>query len=499
MKKLMILVFLFFVVLLTPRTFATGEPILINTTTDKSTYNEGDTVYFISYVNDTSGDYVKLLIDNSTDFTNCNYSVTTGCIAASSPLQTTGSPQQLNATLTASQDTTWYAKVCDDGGLCYGPNEWCYQEFANKSTNCGGLGNGSYVFDGDWNNENNLIDGDWSSYARLGGCNVGDLYMNYTIPSTVINAMVEDKYQYVIAGGAICPSFREFISISYQNSSKEIKSICDGENILGLSNNKIRDNQVIKKTEHYYNGLLYKFYGNNFELEATANHMIYVKNNGYIRADKVKIGDDFLILKENKSLSYEKVKKIESYWYNGRVYDLATETQNFFANNILVHNVYDDSRLRCYNGSEWETVKDLSDSGVLVNENATIPNSCLQGDVLQLKYHFDTEASPACYANFYEEAMWWNMSFTGSFTVSSPEVIDMTVHDVPIQFGNDDPGTVNKSAQVGNGFPMIVTIEPTTTVSTNLTLRGLNNFSSGSSYFNIGNLTYSNVSTIGTG
>ncbi|MCD6477450.1 MAG: hypothetical protein J7K87_00385, partial [Candidatus Aenigmarchaeota archaeon] len=42
-------------------------------------------------------------------------------------------------------------------------------------------------------------------------------------------------------------------------------------------------------------------------------------------------------------------------------------------------------------------------------------------------------------------------------------------------------------------------IEPTTTVSTNLTLRGLNNFSSGSSYFNIGNLTYSNVSTIGTG
>ncbi len=91
------------------------------------------------------------------------------------------------------------------------------------------------------------------------------------------------------------------------------------------------------------------------------------------------------------------------------------------------------------------------------------------------------------------------MSFSGSFTVSSPEVIDITIHDVPIQFGNADPGTVNKSAQSGNGYPMIVTIEPTTTVNTNLTLKGLSNFSSGSYYFNIGNLTYSNSSTTGNG
>lgn len=45
---------------------------------------------------------------------------------------------------------------------------YCYQEFANETSTCGGVSGGSYTFSGSWNpspNANNTIDGDWTTYG----------------------------------------------------------------------------------------------------------------------------------------------------------------------------------------------------------------------------------------------------------------------------------------------------------------------------------------------
>ncbi|MEE8402347.1 MAG: hypothetical protein V3R93_01195 [Candidatus Hydrothermarchaeaceae archaeon] len=80
-----------------------------------------------------------------------------------------------------------------------------------------------------------------------------------------------------------------------------------------------------------------------------------------------------------------------------------------------------------------------------------------------------------------------------SFTVV--EVIDVTLYAVPIQFLSADPGGGSVYAQVDNGYPMNVTIESTTNVPTNLTLKGDVKFTTGAYNFSIGNLTYTNESS----
>jgi hypothetical protein len=71
-------------------------------------------------------------------------------------------------------------------------------------------------------------------------------------------------------------------------------------------------------------------------------------------------------------------------------------------------------------------------------------------------------------------------------------IIDVTLHSVPIDFGNLDPGVSYSPALGGAGYPMVVTIESTTNVDTNLTLKGTD-FTAGAFSFSIGNLSYSNA------
>jgi surface protein len=65
-------------------------------------------------------------------------------------------------------------------GMVTASSSWCYQEFANVSTGCGGLGTGNYKL-ASWNfGPANTTDGNWST---LGIANSnGELLSNYTIP-----------------------------------------------------------------------------------------------------------------------------------------------------------------------------------------------------------------------------------------------------------------------------------------------------------------------------
>ncbi len=96
------------------------EPLnlfLINCSTDKDIYDSGDTVTFTGWVNASIDSCVVLLISsNVSNLNNCNYSSRGSCIANSSNITISSQPQSLTATMTASSDTSWYAKAFDDGG-----------------------------------------------------------------------------------------------------------------------------------------------------------------------------------------------------------------------------------------------------------------------------------------------------------------------------------------------------------------------------------------------
>lgn len=71
----------------------------------------------------------------------------------------------------------------------------CYQETANVSTLCGGLANGSYVCDANWDNDDGLgcgfvYDGNWSSHGRADSGKEAYMYVNYSKPVGAINTSV---------------------------------------------------------------------------------------------------------------------------------------------------------------------------------------------------------------------------------------------------------------------------------------------------------------------
>lgn len=66
----------------------------------------------------------------------------------------------------------------------------CYQETANVSS-CGGLGIGTYGFDGSWDNVSALIDGNWNTAASItcGTPCIANFYANYSKKTNKANAI----------------------------------------------------------------------------------------------------------------------------------------------------------------------------------------------------------------------------------------------------------------------------------------------------------------------
>jgi hypothetical protein len=83
---------------------------------------------------------------------------------------------------------------------------------------------------------------------------------------------------------------------------------------------------------------------------------------------------------------------------------------------------------------------------------------------------------------------------TASVTVN--KYISVTLSNVPIQFGSVDAGSTNNPATVGNGYPMTIQIDSVTNVNTNISVNG-SDFS-GPGTFGVGNLSFSNSSSVST-
>jgi len=67
-------------------------------------------------------------------------------------------------------------------------NLWCYQEFADVSTDCGGLNNGTYSVTGSWTNAANAYDGSWSTSATGGSSPSNYIYVTYYKPLNALNS-----------------------------------------------------------------------------------------------------------------------------------------------------------------------------------------------------------------------------------------------------------------------------------------------------------------------
>jgi len=106
----------------------------------------------------------------------------------------------------------------------------CYQEFANVSTSCGGLVNGSYTFGGNWINVNNVTDGDWDTYGESSSGSAY-LYINYTKPSgATSNSLWQKKDHIGISNISISSTCWD-----YSNSILMLRAESDLGNLVGWS------------------------------------------------------------------------------------------------------------------------------------------------------------------------------------------------------------------------------------------------------------------------
>ena len=118
---------------------------------------------------------------------------------------------------------------------------------------------------------------------------------------------------------------------------KSIKDVETGDQIFGYKDGEIVFTPVIRifRKKVLYKELI-KIITNKSKLQCTMNHKIYVEGRNYKRADSIDVGDLCKHVKGTDEVSaikndYTKNTSID-------VYNLETLTNNYFANDLLVHN-----------------------------------------------------------------------------------------------------------------------------------------------------------------
>ena len=112
--------------------------------------------------------------------------------------------------------------------------EWCYQEFANQSTACGGLGTGSYYISQDSSPDAySWFDGNWSRFSvKLA---TGEYYVNFSKPAKALNtSLIKIKVYYGTSESAM--PHEELYRIDnacFNQPVLSFKFILSGESIAG--------------------------------------------------------------------------------------------------------------------------------------------------------------------------------------------------------------------------------------------------------------------------
>ena len=123
----------------------------------------------------------------------------------------------------------------------------CYQEFANVATACGGLGTGSYSFEGSWTNGGNVYDGDWGTSATGVTAYSSWYYADYTIPSgtTDVKSLVKSGNYYELQCSHTPGSWTTYKSTHTGTADFTIPPACwNGKTVLQLRFTPSSGNQL---------------------------------------------------------------------------------------------------------------------------------------------------------------------------------------------------------------------------------------------------------------
>lgn len=126
--------------------------------------------------------------------------------------------------------------------------------------------------------------------------------------------------------------------------TKTIKEIKAGDQIYGWKNGEVVFTPVkrVFRKKVLYKELI-KIVTNKSKLQCTTNHRVYIEEKNYKRADIIEKGDLLKHVKGTDEVAF--VKNDYAKNTSVDVYNLETVTNNYFANDLLVHN--------CDIGSTW--------------------------------------------------------------------------------------------------------------------------------------------------
>lgn len=115
-------------------------------------------------------------------------------------------------------------------------------------------------------------------------------------------------------------------------------------------------------------------------IDCTQNHMFWLpKKNQYVKAEDLEIGD---VIKSLKNIE-QKITSISFYEKNQLKYDIETETHNYFADNILVHNssaryVYHDNMMYVGSHRTWKRTDEDNVWAMILKKYPELEEFCRQ-------------------------------------------------------------------------------------------------------------------------
>ena len=209
-----------------------------------------------------------------------------------SGINTTANPLVIYFNGTSVNNSDYY--VCtlkQNDTIVTKQNQWCYQETANISTNCGGNATlGNYVKIGDFLNSDPItkaIDGDWDTYVRGASGIGGTVYVNYTKPTYANNNSI-------------------WIVKDFNNSAEHIfyfniPTLCWNQQLLQLS---MQTTSPYGKTFRCYNGTGFQivYYESDYSL-LYEDAMNWSMNS--LITDNISINQNFTIDTTNYEAGYD--------------------------------------------------------------------------------------------------------------------------------------------------------------------------------------------------
>jgi len=159
--------------------------------------------------------------------------------------------------------------------------------------------------------------------------------------------------------------------ISTKNGNKEISMLSKGDYVYTFneSSQKVElkriENIINHSLKEVNNTYYHLFFGNNKSIKATWNHRFYI-NGSYVMARDLRVGQKLL----TQDIEEVTIIRIELINEEGTTWDIIVDgNHNFFAEDILTHNL--DTRVEwfCYNGS-WVSLREVTPPEPQVYEEA---------------------------------------------------------------------------------------------------------------------------------